>query len=123
MKFAEDLSGDGYVITAYDATGIAINGKRFEQSLLIATQKLEENWPPGSIAELDSEHIQQISDMQPELIILGTGNKLVFPPVEIYAALIRQNIGIEFMDTGAACRTYNILSGEGRNVVAGIIIG
>jgi uncharacterized protein len=61
--------------------------------------------------------------LQPELVLIGTGETLRFPAVEHYACLIQQNIGVEIMDSTAACRTYNILLGEGRNVVAGIILG
>ncbi len=122
MKFAQDLDDSGYVITAYDTTGIAVNGKHFATSLIISSGQLQENWSVTTITQLQTDHIDDLMQLNPELILLGTGNKLVFPAVEIYAALIPRNIGIEFMDTRAACRTYNILSGEGRNVVAGIII-
>jgi len=121
MKFSQDLTDSGYVVTAYDNSGIKVNGKQFEKSFIISPDEFHENWTIDSISELSSTHIQQLLDMKPELIIVGTGNKLVFPPVEVYAALVKQNMGVEFMDTNAACRTYNILTGEGRKVVAGII--
>jgi len=121
MKFSQDLTDSGYVVTAYDNRGIKVNGKQFKKSFIISPDEFFEDWPIISISELNSAHIQQLLDMKPELIILGTGKNLVFPPVEVYSALIKQNMGIEFMDTNAACRTYNILTGEGRKVVAGII--
>jgi len=121
MKFSQDRSDSGYVITAYDDNGILVNGKSFEKSFIISAEDFQENWSIASIAELNNHHIQQLLDIQPELIILGTGKKLTFPPVEVYASVVKQNMGIEFMDTNAACRTYNILMGEGRKVVAGII--
>ncbi len=122
MKFAEDLSDNGYIVTAYDKRSVDVNGKRFEQSFIISSDTFQEAWPVNTITELCSEHLTPIIDLQPEIIIMGTGRKLIFPAVETYAALIRNNIGIEFMDTGAACRTYNILTGEGRKVVAGMIL-
>ncbi len=122
MKFAQDISDSAYVITAYDNTGIDVNGKRFERSFIISPEVFHEQWSLHSIGQFNSEHIEPLIEMQPELIILGTGNKLTFPAVETYASLIRKKIGIEFMDTGAACRTYNILTGEGRKVVAGMIL-
>jgi len=122
MKFTRDTDAKGYMITAYDRSGIAVNGRRFEHSLILSASTLVEDWGPETISRLNDDHIRQLGGLEPELVILGTGNKLVFPAIDIYASLIQQNIGIEFMDTGAACRTYNVLMGEGRNVVAGIII-
>ena len=122
MKFAEDNLNDGYVITAYDSDYVAVNGKNFRQSMILQQTRMQQAWPVTDISQLQAAHIEQILDFSPEVVIIGTGDKLIFPATEIYAGLIRQGIGVEFMDTGAACRTYNILSGEGRNVVAGIIL-
>ena len=122
MKFAQDSQDDGYVITGYEKNSISINGKDFSQSLIITKLKLNENWELDSIALLNSDHIDQILLFKPELILIGTGNKLIFPSTEVYSGIIKQGIGVDFMDTGAACRTYNILMGEGRDVVAGLIL-
>ena len=122
MKFAQDTQDQGYVITAYDDDSVSINGKPFKQSLIISASQLDENWNLDSIEFLQNEHIDKILLFKPELIIIGTGNRLVFPAVETYAAIIQQGIGIDFMDTGAACRTYNILMSEGRDVVTGLIL-
>lgn len=121
MKFAQDSQSEGYVITAYDNNSISINGKSFSSSLIVTVSQLEENWNLDAIEALQDEHIKQLLSFNPELILIGTGNRLVFPAVEVYAAVINHGIGIEFMDTAAACRTYNILMNEGRNVVAGLI--
>ncbi len=122
MKFAQDSQDEGYVITAYDDDSVSINGKPFSQSLIVATTQLNDNWNLNSIESLHTSHIEQILTLKPELIIIGTGDKLIFPDVKVYAAIIRQGIGVDFMDTGAACRTYNILMSEGRGVVAGLIL-
>ena len=122
MKFAQDSQEDGYVITAYEIDSVSINGKTFSQSLVIANVQLNDNWNISSIESLTSGHIDQVLSFEPELIIIGTGNKLIFPAVEIYASIIERGIGVDFMDTGAACRTYNILMSEGRDVVAGLIL-
>lgn len=122
MKFAQDNQDEGYVITAYDDKGISVNGKPFNQSLIITTAKLDEVWKVDSIATLQPGHVEQILVFNPELIIIGTGNKLVFPAVEMYSNIIERGIGVDFMDTRAACRTYNILMSEGRHVVAGLIL-
>ena len=122
MKFAEEDPTEGYFITAYDETSIQINGKNFNSSVIIAPDALDFNWPPTSIDDLQSEHFSKIIEFKPELVLLGTGQKLTFPPVEIYAELIQLGIGVDVMDTGAACRTYNILMSEGRRVIAGLIL-
>ena len=122
MKFAQDSQEDGYVITAYDENSVSINGKTFSQSLVVAGTRLHEHWDIADIELLRSSHIELVLSFQPELIIIGTGNNLVFPAVEIYSGIIGHGIGVDFMDTGAACRTYNILMSEGRDVVAGLIL-
>ncbi len=122
MKFAQDSQEDGYVITAYDDNSVSINGKKFSQSLVVASTRLNETWDIDDIERLTSSHIELVLSFQPELIIIGTGNSLVFPAVEIYSGIIEHGIGVDFMDTGAACRTYNILMSEGRDVVAGLIL-
>jgi len=122
MKFAEDNQDEGYVITAYDSTNIVINGKSFTQSLIIAGDQMNDSWGVDSISTLTNEHVDTILSFKPELILIGTGSSLTFPAVEAYAPIISAGIGIDFMDTGAACRTYNILMGEGRGVVAGLIL-
>ena len=122
MKFAQDNQDEGYVITAYGENSISINGKSFKQSLIITRTKLNENWELSAVELLQADHINQILTFKPELIIIGTGDKLIFPAVEVYSGIIEHGIGVDFMDTRAACRTYNILRSEGRHIVAGLIL-
>ena len=122
MKFAQDSQDDGYVISAYGENSVSINGKLFRQSLIITRTKLNENWEVSAVELLQADHINQILAFNPELIIIGTGDKLIFPAVEVYSGIIEHGIGVDFMDTRAACRTYNILMSEGRDIVAGLIL-
>jgi uncharacterized protein len=122
MKFAQDSHDEGYVITAYDKNSISINGKPFSKSLIVTTRQLQKNWDITAIESLQANHINQVLSFNPELIIIGTGSSLIFPAVETYSAIIKLGIGVDFMDTRAACRTYNILMSEGRDVVAGLIL-
>ena len=122
MKFAEDNLSDGYFITSYDTGALRVNGKTINTSLVIAPDQLLEDWSISDINELSTSHIEKIIQLKPELVLLGTGAQLRFPEMAIYAELIQMGISIDVMDTGAACRTYNILSNEGRRVVAGLII-
>ncbi len=122
MKFAQDSQDEGYVITAYDDDTVSVNGKTFSNSLIITNTKLDENWGISGIEQLEADHIDRVISFKPELIVIGTGSKLIFPAVEVYSAIIKLGIGVDFMDTRAACRTYNILVSEGRDVVAGLIL-
>lgn len=122
MKFAQDSQQEGHFITSYSTSSVSINGKEFSQSLIITATKLDENWGVNAIELLQLSHIEKILSFNPELVIIGTGEKLIFPAVESYANIINHGVGIDFMDTGAACRTYNILMSEGRDVVAGLIL-
>jgi uncharacterized protein len=123
MKFSEDKIDQGYYVSGYDAGVIVVNGSPKTASFVISHQELIEDWEPAHVDELRSRHLEPVLALQPELVLIGTGETLRFPAVEHYACLIQQNIGVEIMDSTAACRTYNILLGEGRNVVAGIILG
>jgi len=122
MKFSEDKIQQGYYISGYEPGVILVNGNPKTQSFIISDTRLIEGWAPGHIDALRAEHLELLIELQPELVILGTGAVLKFPSMGHYARLIEQNIGVEIMDSDAACRTYNILLGEGRKVVAGIII-
>lgn len=122
MKFAEADTSEGYFITSYDESTLQVNGKNFYSSLIISNNELKTDWSPRSIESLSAEDFTAIVDRKPEIVIIGTGNKLIFPQVETYAELIKLGVGVDIMDTGAACRTYNILTSEGRHVVCGLIL-
>ncbi len=84
--------------------------------------QLDKNWTVSTIELLQAEQINQLLAFNPELIIIGTGDKLIFPAIDVYSGIIKHGIGVDFMDTQAARRTYNILMSEGRHVVAGLIL-
>ncbi len=122
MKFAEDHNDAQYKITAYDAQGIYINGRLFERSVLLSPMNIIDDWKPKIFTELKAEHLDSFYALKPEVIILGTGSKQTFPDAEILRRLTQEKTGFEIMDTQAACRTFNIIMAEGRNVVAGFFI-
>jgi uncharacterized protein len=133
MQFNLDLDSGSYTIRGYQPGRIAVTAPlsgadaapqgvdTVAGSLIISPRRLLRDWAPQSIDELLAEHLAAIAALQPEVILLGTGVRLVFPPAEVLAAVQVQGIGIEVMDTAAACRTYNILMAEGRRVAAGLI--
>jgi uncharacterized protein len=122
MKFSEADPSDGLVISSYEPGAIIIGDARFTRSLLLTPERVKE-WPPTDMQSLEADHFDAVLALAPELLILGTGPQQVFPPPQTYAALMANGIGIEIMNTGAACRTYNILMAEGRRVAAALIVG
>ena len=122
MKFSEEQVPGHYVIQSYQQEGVNINGKLYRDSLVVSQTSLDSQWPVQSIDDLDTEILQQLLSHEPEVILVGTGQRLRFPHPRIYAPVVSQGVGIEFMDSGAVCRTYNILLAEDRRVVAAIII-
>jgi len=123
MKIDLDTSTDDhYRIDAYQSGLITINGVAHSSSLIISPAKVITNWAPSMFTDLASQHIDQIIQLNPEIIILGTGQQLYFPAPELIARIFEHEIGFEVMDTGAACRCYNLLVSEKRNVAAGLIM-
>jgi uncharacterized protein len=105
--------GDGYV---------KVNDQRHESSVVVAPDRPVERWDPQSFDALTAEHLRALLDLKPEIVILGTGERLRFPPPHLARILAEAAVGFESMDTKAACRTYNILMAEGRQVVAAIFV-
>jgi uncharacterized protein len=122
MKFAEDHNNAHYKIDGYESTGININGRLFDQPLVLSPMEFIEHWTPQNMSELNPEHLDEIFAMKPEVILLGTGEKQIFPRNEIMRRFAQEKIGYEIMTTQAACRTFNILMSEDRNVVAGFFM-
>lgn len=123
VKFTEDTTSTLHVIDSYEAGELTVNGRQYRENLIISAEMIKENWDIEHIRQLTTSHLQPLLDTEPEVIIIGTGLQLAFPPVENYGEVMNHGIGVEFMDTGAACRTYNVLVSEGRKVCAGLILG
>jgi len=101
---------------------ITIVDRVLTRSFLLAPDRLVENWPVKHAEAFDLAAVDALAALEPEVVLLGTGEKQVFPAREAMAALLRRRIGIEVMTNAAACRTYNLLAGEGRRVVAAIML-
>lgn len=99
-----------------------VGGGRYNASLIISPEQVVPDWPPQHPDDLTGGDLEMILALGPELILIGTGNALRFPDSAILKGVVRAGIGIDFMDSRAACRTYNVLSAEGRRVAAGVII-
>jgi len=93
-----------------------------KQSFVLAPDQLIEAWPLTDMDNLQAGHMEVIMGLQPELVLLGSGERHCFPPLAELVPLQQARVGYEVMDSGAACRTYNVLRAEGRRVVAAIIV-
>ncbi len=122
MRFAEDDKDGLYRVRAYAPGQVTVNDEVLTHSLVVSSDKLIRDWPPQSIEELAPAHLQAAVDLQPEVLILGTGANLRFPHPSLIADLQAQGIGVEVMDTAAACRTYNVLVNEQRRVAAAVFM-
>lgn len=108
--------------TGYGPGYVAVNGQRHERSLIVLPDRLVLDWPAGSFEALAAEHLAAVAALAPEIVLLGTGARLRFPRPELTLPLARAGIGLEVMDTQAACRTYNILAAESRRVAAALLL-
>ena len=92
------------------------------KSITIRTNGAINNWIPQNISDFKTEHFLSFIQEQPEIVLLGTGKKLAFPSQDCLSLLQKSNIGYEVMDTAAACRTFNVLVAEGRDVILAIVM-
>ncbi|MDY0106170.1 MAG: Mth938-like domain-containing protein [Giesbergeria sp.] len=121
MKFQPDRF-DAQSITGYGPGWIGVGPEKFHSSLLLGSRGLRAPWPCARFEELGPDHFAQLAEHDAELILFGSGSRLRFAPPAWLQPLMARRIGVETMDTQAACRTFNILSGEGRNVIAALIL-
>ncbi len=110
------------LFTAYGEGYVQINQQRFESSVIVMPNQLISDWEPRTLEELTAEHFAHLATLQPEIVLLGTGDILRFPHPRVSNPLAQARIGFEVMDTFAAARTYNILMGEGRQVAAALLL-
>ena len=114
--------GDTKLFTAHGPDHVMVNGERFDNSIVVLAEEVRSDWIVASFDALHEEHFTYFIDLKPDVLLLGTGDKQHFPHPRLYRLLTKAGIGIECMDTHAACRTYNILVAEGRRVVAAILL-
>ncbi|AOF87757.1 hypothetical protein BSY239_2052 [Hydrogenophaga sp. RAC07] len=112
-------------VTGYGDGWIAVNGQRHFNSLVLTPKGALLPWPCDRFELLEASHFDLLVEQSteaPELVVFGSGSKLRFAPPALLRSLMARRIGVETMDTAAACRTYNILAGEGRRVVAALLL-
>lgn len=109
------------IINSYSIDGVTIKNTLFQYSIIVSPEQILENWAPENFNELNIKHFAKIIEFSPEIVLIGTGNTLRFPEKNILDSMLTKQIGVEVMDTGAACRAYNFLAGEGRVVMAALL--
>ncbi|MEM7292696.1 MAG: Mth938-like domain-containing protein [Pseudomonadota bacterium] len=122
MQFNLERDSNLKLIDTYFDAGVKIDGQAYHSSLILFPDKLIENWPVQSVDDITAAHIEVIIEAAPEVFLLGTGARQVFPPMRLMESLARAGRSIDVMDTGAACRTYNVLASELRQVAVALII-
>ena len=121
MDFNLEVPQDHLFVRSVSEKGIRIGEDYLNNAFILSTRKLYTDWDVTAAEDIDQASLQAVFDLQPELILIGTGKTQIFllPPVQ--ALFFQRGIGFEVMTTDAACRTFNILASEGRKVVAALL--
>ena len=122
MKFQPERAEGVNVLSRHAPGCVWVNAQPFEHSIVVPWQGATESWDATSVEALVAEHFDALLALEPELVIFGSGSRLRFPSPALLAKLFERRIGVETMDTAAACRTFNVLAGEGRRVVAALLV-
>ncbi len=122
MKLHLAAVKDRNQFTGYGTGYVAVNNQRYQRSLVVTPQTLHEDWAVSSVESMDLAALRFLVSLKPEILLLGTGATHRFPAPATLREFAQAQIGVETMDTAAACRTFNILMAEGRDVVAAVIV-
>ncbi len=121
MKFLPDPT-QASSVTGYGPGWVTINGEKYTSSVVISPAGDRFAWECASFADLQAHHFERLAQMDVELLIFGSGARIQFPNPVLLQSLYARRVGVETMDTQAACRTYNFLAAEGRKVVAALLL-
>ena len=121
MKMQADRIEGQNAVQRHSVEGVVVNGVEHRSSVVVPWQGDVASWPVDDFAALSEEHFAQLASLGPEIVIFGSGARIRFVKPALLRPLIERRIGIETMDTAAACRTYNVLLAEGRAVVAALL--
>lgn len=122
MKFQPDRADGVNMIARHEPQRLWVNAEAYTHSVLVPWQGPVADWGVDTPQALEAAHFERILALQPALVIFGSGTRLQFVKPALYRSLIERGIGLETMDTAAACRTYNVLASEGRTVVAALLM-
>lgn len=121
MKLHLVRSDDLYLVQSVTADHIIINNQVYTSSMIITPRTIITDWQPRRFEDLSADDFLPLLDLEPEVALLGTGKQLQFPAPHVTTPLVQHALGLEVMDTPAACRTFNILASEGRKVAAALV--
>lgn len=122
MKLSLSLNPAQKAFTAHGPGYVTVSGERHEKPIVVIPEQVFSDWSASTFATLTEAHFEYFLVLKPEIVLLGTGAEHRFAHPQLYQALTNAGIGVEFMSTPAACRTYNILLAEDRKVAAGILL-
>ncbi len=122
MRFHLDSPEAVNLIRGYTHGSVTINERKVDESVIVTPERIITGWPPQCFQALETGHLEWLVALEPEIVLLGTGERQYFPHPRLIAPLARHGVGIEAMDTAAACRTYNIVVAEGRRVAAALFM-
>ena len=120
MKLTLETGTQVNLIRSYSVTEVRVGEVRLHSSCIIAPDTLIADWEPRSFEELSVAHLERVFALQPEVVLLGTGRVQRFASAAVRAAFAERRVGLEAMDLGAACRTFNVLVQEDRRVAAAL---
>lgn len=123
MKLHLDRAAGRYQFTGYGDGYVAVNGTRYERSLVVLPSRIVTDWAATTFDALESSHLDALTAFGVDVVLLGTGASLRFPRPELMRPLVAARVALEVMDVPAACRTYNILMAEERRVAAALLLG
>lgn len=111
-----------FVLRAADGASARVNERQLHASFVLSPNRLVDDWPVRDVKAMTPQDLEQMLALDPEVILLGSGAAQKFPPAAVMAACLSRGVGLETMTNAAAARTFNILAGEGRRVVAAFVI-
>lgn len=118
MQLTEHRNERQFFLRHADAQSAVVVDRTLQRSFALSATQVVEDFPAQAPDQIDAAAIESILALQPEVVLLGTGARAVFPPQAVLAQFLKRGIGLETMDSAAAARTFNVLAGEGRRVVA-----
>ncbi|MGA9572901.1 MAG: Mth938-like domain-containing protein [Lysobacterales bacterium] len=121
MEFNLEIPQNQFFIRSVSEKGIRVDQELFSRPFIISGQRIVPEWNVESVDDIDEASLQAVFELEPEVILIGTGKKQVFLPPATQVHFYRRNVGFEVMTTDAACRTFNVLATEGRQVVAALL--
>ncbi len=122
MRFSPDIDTHKHVIKSYGSGWIKVNEQEIRQSVIVTPDQVVLDWCPQTFSDLTEAHFEDIAQLKPDIVLLGTGSHQHFPHPRLARILLDQGVGVEFMDTVAACRTYNVIMLEDRKVAAALMM-